>query len=55
LDIALNTNTFIKRAEGVGILPYKVAKAYSVLGPTARASGRSAAGSVTCTPPTTVA
>ncbi|NJE55003.1 hydrogenase large subunit [Thermococcus sp. 21S9] len=40
LDIALNTNTFIKRAEGVGILPYKVAKAYSVLGPTARASGR---------------
>ncbi len=40
LDVALNTNTFIKRAEGVGILSYKVAKAYSVLGPTARASGR---------------
>ncbi|CAB50378.1 hydrogenase large subunit [Pyrococcus abyssi] len=40
LEVVLNTNTFIKRAEGVGILPYKVAKEFSVLGPTARASGR---------------
>ncbi|NJE00120.1 hydrogenase large subunit, partial [Thermococcus sp. LS1] len=40
IDISLNTNTFIKRVEGVGILSYKVAKVYSVLGPTARASGR---------------
>ncbi|MFA4647356.1 NADH-quinone oxidoreductase subunit C [Pyrococcus kukulkanii] len=39
-EIVTNTRTLLKRAEGVGILPYKVAKAYSVLGPTARASGR---------------
>lgn len=40
IDMLLSTNTLIKRAEGVGILPYDVAKAYSVLGPTGRASGR---------------
>ena len=40
IEIAISTATFVKRAEGVGILPYKVAKAYSVLGPNGRASGR---------------
>ncbi|MEB3798162.1 MAG: hydrogenase large subunit [Caldisphaeraceae archaeon] len=40
IEILTTTNTLIKRAQGVGILSYDVAKAYSVVGPTARASGR---------------
>ena len=40
VELLTSTNTLVKRAEGVGILRYDVAKAYSVLGPTARASGR---------------
>ncbi|NJE84528.1 hydrogenase large subunit [Thermococcus sp. CX2] len=38
-DLILNTNTFIRRIEGIGVLPKKLAKDYSVLGPNARASG----------------
>ncbi|ALM75670.1 hydrogenase large subunit [Thermococcus barophilus] len=40
VDKALSTRTFVKRLEGVGILPYKVAKDWSVDGPLGRGSGR---------------
>jgi len=40
VDKALSTRTFEKRLEGVGVLPYKVAKAWDVDGPLGRGSGR---------------
>ncbi len=39
-SIVTSSDILIKRAKDVGVLPYKVAKDYGVVGPTARASGR---------------
>ncbi len=40
VDTLLATKTFVKRCEGVGVLPKDKAWAYSTVGPTARGSGR---------------
>ncbi|ACJ17059.1 Hydrogenase 4, component G or formate hydrogen lyase, subunit 5 [Thermococcus onnurineus NA1] len=40
VDEAISTSTFVKRLEGVGVLPYKVAKEWDVDGPLGRGSGR---------------
>ncbi len=40
IDMLTSTKSFIKRCEGVGVLPYDKALAYSTVGPTARGSGR---------------
>jgi len=40
VDMLSSTKSFIKRCEGVGVLPYNKAVAYSTTGPTARGSGR---------------
>lgn len=40
IDSLMSNRTFIRRCEGIGVLPYGKAVAYSVVGPLARASGR---------------
>ncbi len=40
VDSLTSNKAFIKRCEGVGVLPYDKAVAYSTVGPVARASGR---------------
>ncbi len=40
VDLLLSTKTFVKRAEGVGILTYDLARKWCVVGPLARGSGR---------------
>ncbi len=40
VDMLVSTKTFIKRCEGVGVLPRDKAQAYGTVGPTARGSGR---------------
>ncbi len=40
VEMLTSNKAFIKRCEGVGILPYHKAVAYSTVGPLARASGR---------------
>ena len=40
VDDLTSTKTFIKRCEGVGVLPYKLAHEWSVDGPLGRGSGR---------------
>ncbi len=40
VDSLVSNKTFVKRCEGVGVLPYDKAVAYSTVGPVARASGR---------------
>jgi len=40
VDMVLSTRTFVKRCEGVGVLPYDKACAYGTVGPLARGSGR---------------
>ncbi|WP_370520439.1 NADH-quinone oxidoreductase subunit C [Thermococcus sp. LS2] len=40
VEETFSTRTFIKRCEGVGVLPYKLAREWSVDGPFGRGSGR---------------